>query len=98
MKSGSKLASESKLASGSKLASESDGERPGPEPVDGDTSAGWEPAERERPDGVRAGLAEAFCLKVRRPFFITPMRWARRATVLSWVTSTMVRPCSRHMT
>ena len=23
-------------------------------------------------------------------FFITPMRWARRATVLSWVTSTMV--------
>ena len=37
------------------------------------------------------------CLKVRRPFLMTPIRWARRATLVSWVTSTMVRPRSRHM-
>ena len=37
------------------------------------------------------------CLKPRRPFFITPIRWARRAMLLSWVTRTMVRPRSRHM-
>ena len=33
---------------------------------------------------------------VRRPSFIWPSRWARAATVLSWVTSTMVSPRSTH--